>query len=44
MKNKKLGCLGIIAILFVGGIIVSFFGGIGKTEIPDVIGMTADKA
>lgn len=44
MKNKKLGCLGIIAILFVGGIIVSFLGGIGKTEIPDVIGMTADKA
>ena len=44
MKNKKLGCLGVIVLLIIGTVIVSFFGGIGKTEIPKVIGMTADKA
>ena len=32
MKNKKLGCLGIIAILFVGGIIVSFLEELEKPK------------
>lgn len=44
MKSKKLGCLGIIAIIVIGGIIVSFFDSIGKTEIPNVNNMTVSKA
>lgn len=44
MKSKKLGCLGVIAIAIIGGLIIGFFDGIGKTEIPDVNNMTISKA